>query len=136
MQVENKALEAKEDESPADQAPSGEEAQSKQHETLLKIQSNEKRHGKYYGNCKNFYLYNVRSSGRGAFSYIYGTMVNDSENSYGYVQITAQLFDKDGAVVGSSMTNINNIGPGSVWKFKIPCLEKYSKFEITTIDGF
>lgn len=36
-----------------------------------------------------------------------------------YAQIDAQFFDKDGALVYSSLTNTQNIKSGTQWKYKI-----------------
>lgn len=48
---------------------------------------------------------------------IVGTIVNNSDHTYGYAQIEINLYDSSGAQVGSAMDNINNLEPHGRWKF-------------------
>jgi len=56
---------------------------------------------------------------RGRFGsvYITGEVLNTTSSRKGYVQIQFNLL-RDGAVVGSTMTNMNNLGPGESWRFQ------------------
>jgi len=56
--------------------------------------------------------------------YISGIVRNNSDHSYGYVQITVPLYDADGNQVGSALDNINDLNPGGTWKFKAIVLEE------------
>lgn len=56
---------------------------------------------------------------------IVGTVRNNSGREYGYVQISFNLYDKDGAVIGTAWTNVTNLDAGGSWKFKAGCMERY-----------
>ncbi|MCK9616077.1 MAG: FxLYD domain-containing protein [Candidatus Omnitrophica bacterium] len=49
-----------------------------------------------------------------------GTAIANKDLSY--AQINAQFFDKDGALVYNSLTNVQNIKAGTQWKYTIPCI--------------
>jgi len=49
---------------------------------------------------------------------ICGTIVNNSNKNFSYAQVEINLFDKNGAVVGSTLDNINNLDAGQKWKFQ------------------
>ncbi len=70
--------------------------------------------------------------------YIVGTLQNTASFTISYVQITFSLFDKSGAQVGSAMDNINNLGPGTVWKFKALIFDPddVRSVKLTGIDAF
>jgi hypothetical protein len=51
--------------------------------------------------------------------YIAGRVKNNSARDYTYAQIQITLYDKENAVVGSAMSNINGLGSGEIWKFKV-----------------
>ena len=40
---------------------------------------------------------------------IEGTIKNNTDKQYSYVQVTFNLYDKDGAQIGSALANINNL---------------------------
>lgn len=42
---------------------------------------------------------------------------------YSYVQVTINLYDKDGNLIGSTLANVNNLEPGKTWKFKAIVIE-------------
>ena len=56
-------------------------------------------------------------------STITGTVQNKSNRSYSYVSIQFNLYDENGAQVGSTMANVNNLEPHGKWKFKALVLE-------------
>ena len=69
--------------------------------------------------------------------YVTGTLTNNSGEKKAYVQVEINLLDKSGAVVGSTLANINNLEPGQKWKFKAVVLEKSAtKFEVKNVTGF
>ena len=49
---------------------------------------------------------------------ITGRIRNNTGRRYSYVQVTFDVFDSQGSRVGNAMANINNLGPGEVWKFE------------------
>ena len=50
--------------------------------------------------------------------YIEGTIVNNTDKEYSYVQVEFNLYDADGAQIGTSLDNINNLEANGTWKFK------------------
>lgn len=50
--------------------------------------------------------------------YLKGVVVNNTDNTYSYVQVEFNLYDKDGNQVGSTFTNVNNLEPHGKWKFQ------------------
>jgi len=50
--------------------------------------------------------------------YIEGSIKNNTEKEYSYVQITFNLYDAEGAQIGTAIDNINNLEPNGIWKFK------------------
>lgn len=53
---------------------------------------------------------------------VVGCVRNNTGASYRYVQITANFYSKSGALLGSSMANILNLGAYEKWIFRIPVL--------------
>ena len=49
---------------------------------------------------------------------IEGTIKNNTNKQYSYVQVTFNLYDADGAQIGTAFTNINNLEANGLWKFK------------------
>jgi len=69
--------------------------------------------------------------------YVVGTVRNNSDRNYSYVQVEVNLLDKSGNVVGSTLANVNNLGPGKKWKFKAIILEDEARsFEIKDVTGW
>lgn len=70
---------------------------------------------------------------------ITGTLTNNTDKDYGYIQVEYNLYDADGAQIGTAFANTNNLKAGGVWKFEALCLvepDKIAKFERTGVDGF
>lgn len=49
--------------------------------------------------------------------YIGGTIKNNTDKEYSYVQVTFNVYDKDGAQLGTAIDNINNLEPNGIWKY-------------------
>lgn len=49
---------------------------------------------------------------------IEGAIKNNTNKQYSYVQVTFNLYDNEGAQIGTAFTNINNLEPNGLWKFK------------------
>lgn len=49
---------------------------------------------------------------------IEGTIKNNTDKQYSYVQVTFNLYDSDGAQIGTALANINNLEANGLWKFK------------------
>lgn len=56
--------------------------------------------------------------------HVVGQIKNDTSRSYKYVQVEINLYDAEGTQVGSTLANVNNLEPGSVWEFKAPIFEE------------
>ena len=50
--------------------------------------------------------------------YLVGTVKNQSDRTFGYVQISFVLLDANDVQVGSTMDLTNDLTPGRTWKFK------------------
>ena len=70
--------------------------------------------------------------------YIEGTIQNNTDKNYSYVQVTFNLYDKDGAQLGTAMDNINNLEPNATWKYKAMGLttEKVHSYKFVEITGW
>lgn len=69
--------------------------------------------------------------------YITGTIKNNTNKQYKYVQVEINLYDGDGAQIGSTLANTNNLEPGGTWKFKAVALEDGAKsYKIKDVTGF
>lgn len=49
---------------------------------------------------------------------IEGTIKNNTDKQYSYVQVTFNLYDANGAQIGTALDNINNLEANGLWKFK------------------
>ena len=68
---------------------------------------------------------------------ICGTVKNESNHLYTYAEISFNLYDTDGNLVGSTLTNINNIDAGTIWKFQAYVTEdNATSYKFTGIEGF
>lgn len=68
--------------------------------------------------------------------YVVGEIKNNTDKSYSYVQVSINLYNDD-VLVGSTLANVNNLGPGEVWSFKAPILyDNCNKFKIEEVTGF
>lgn len=54
---------------------------------------------------------------------IVGTLKNNTNKEHAYAQVEFNLYDDNGAQVGSTLANINNLEPGGTWSFEAPVLE-------------
>lgn len=69
--------------------------------------------------------------------YAAGTVKNNTDRNYSYVQVEVILYDDSGAQVGSIMANTNNLEPGGTWKFKAIILEdSCTKYKVCNVTGW
>jgi hypothetical protein len=69
--------------------------------------------------------------------YIEGKIRNNTKHEYSYVQVTFNLYDDEGALVDSTLANVNNLEPGGIWKFKAIIMnEDATSFKLSDITGF
>lgn len=78
-----------------------------------------------------------------AFSwYFKGTVVNNKKKDLSYCQIEINLYDADGALLGTAVDNVNNLKAGGKWKFKAMTLltsdelAEVANWELGEITGF
>jgi len=71
-------------------------------------------------------------------TWIEGEIKNNTSKTYSYVQVTFNLYDKDGNQLGTAMTNINNLEPNATWKYKAIGLvtEKVETYKLVEITGW
>ncbi len=71
---------------------------------------------------------------------IEGSIKNNTDKQYSYVQVTFNLYDSDGAQIGSALANINNLDANGIWKFKaIGSLgdgKSVASYKLVEITGF
>lgn len=79
--------------------------------------------------------HSVKNEGYGMKS-IVGTIKNNTNKKYGYVQIEINLYDSSGAQVGSTLDNLNNLEPNGTWKFSAAAFEDFSSYKIKDVSGF
>lgn len=72
--------------------------------------------------------------------YIEGSIQNNTDKVYSYVQVTFNLYDSEGAQVGSALANVNNLEGKGVWKFKaigsLGDAEKVASYKLIEITGW
>ncbi len=67
-----------------------------------------------------------------------GIIENTSNETYGYVQVSVNIYKGD-TQVSSTMANTNNLQPGTKWKFEAQILQDVQgdlRYEITEVTGF
>lgn len=62
---------------------------------------------------------------------------SNPSKTYGYAQISFNVYDGEGSQVGSAMSNINNLEPDGVWAFSAVCLAQGgTTYKLKEITGF
>lgn len=72
-------------------------------------------------------------------TYFVGVVVNNKSRDLTYVQITFNLYDKEGNLVGTALDNINNLKSGGTWKFKAMAFcdnDEIAGWELDSITGY
>ncbi|OUN85628.1 FxLYD domain-containing protein [[Collinsella] massiliensis] len=71
--------------------------------------------------------------------FIDGTLTNNTEDEVSYIQVEYNLYDADGAQVGTALANTNNLQPGGVWKFEAygtASPDEVASYELIDVMGF
>lgn len=71
--------------------------------------------------------------------YIKGTLKNNSGRDCSYLQVTFNLYDKDGNQIGTALDNINNLEKDGTWKFKAMGIDsegEVASFKLAEVTGF
>ena len=50
---------------------------------------------------------------------IKGTAKNIGSSSLSYAEVRVKFYDKEGTLLDTSLDNINDLGPGETWNFKV-----------------
>ena len=71
-------------------------------------------------------------------TYIEGEIKNNTDKTYSYVEVTFNLYDENGAQLGTAIDNINNLEPNATWKYKAIGLatEKVATYKLVEISGW
>lgn len=72
-------------------------------------------------------------------TYITGTLTNNTDNEVSYIQVEYNLYDADGAQIGTALANTNNLQPGGTWKFEAigtVAPDEVASFELIDVTGF
>ena len=76
------------------------------------------------------------TSNDGYWTYIVGTIKNNTNKNYSYVQIEINLYDAEGNLVNSTLDNINNLEANGTWKFKAITTDDFSTYKIKDVTGW
>jgi len=69
--------------------------------------------------------------------YVVGTIKNNVNKQFSYVQVTINEYDSTGAQIGSTLANANNLEPYGTWKFKAYVLDKEATdFKVMTATAY
>lgn len=68
--------------------------------------------------------------------YIEGTVTNKTSKTYSYVQITFNVYDEVGNVIGSCFDNINHLEGNGTWKIKAICSGEANDIKSYKLTGF
>lgn len=71
-------------------------------------------------------------------NYIEGSIQNNTNKDYSYVQVTFTLYDSEGNQIGTAWDNLNNLKANGTWKYKAVLLtdESIAKYELAEITGW
>jgi hypothetical protein len=71
------------------------------------------------------------------FSYtVEYTLVNDTKEAFDYIQLEADVFDKNGVKLGNNMTNITEVKPGQTFKLTLDLYQEgATSYKITKISA-
>jgi hypothetical protein len=62
------------------------------------------------------------------------TLKNDTDQTFDYIQISADVFDSKGVKLGNDMTNITDVKPNQTFKLKLDLYQEgASSYKITSI---
>lgn len=69
--------------------------------------------------------------------YVCGTVTNNTDRTYAYLQIEVNLYNDFDEQVGSTFDNVNNLEPGGTWKFRALVMEeKATKYKVVNVSGW
>lgn len=84
----------------------------------------------------NFSIIEHSIKNDGYWTYIIGTIKNNTNKNYSYVQVEINLYDADGNLVNSTFANVNNLEANGTWKFEAMATSEFVTYEIKDITGW
>ena len=72
----------------------------------------------------------------GYWTYVTGTIKNNTNKEYTYVQVEINLYDESGNLINSTLDNINNLEANGTWKFKAMATSEFSTYKIKEVTGW
>ena len=72
----------------------------------------------------------------GYWTYITGTIKNNTNKEYSYVQVEINLYDENGSLINSTLDNINNLEANGTWKFKAMATSDFATYKIKEVTGW
>ncbi len=93
-------------------------------------------------NEEKFTLVEVTSAAPDDYNFAYyieGSIKNNMDKDYDYVQVTFTTYDADGNTLGTCLDNNSGLEANGTWKFKAICLdsvEQISSYKLKEITGW
>lgn len=69
-------------------------------------------------------------------SYIVGTVKNNTDKKFLYVQIEFIIYDENGSEIGNALADTGDLGPNGTWDFEAEALGGFSTYKLKNITGF
>ena len=85
---------------------------------------------------EKFTVVDHSTSNDGYWTYVVGTIKNNTNKNYSYVQVEINLYDAEGNLVGSTLDNINNLEANGTWKFKAMATSEFSTYKVKDVTGW
>ena len=71
------------------------------------------------------------------FKYVAGTIRNNTNRTYEYVQVQINVYANKGELMGATSASTVNLKPGAEWEFQAPILEQGEfSYKFTSITGY
>ena len=71
------------------------------------------------------------------FKYVAGTIRNNTNRTYEYVQVKIDVYANKGELMGTTSASTVNLKPGAEWEFQAPILEQGEfSYKFTSITGY
>lgn len=85
---------------------------------------------------EKFTVLEHKTENDGYWTYITGTVKNNTNKEYTYVQIEVNLYDESGNLINSTLDNINNLEANGTWKFKAMATDEFATYKIKEVTGW
>ncbi len=85
---------------------------------------------------EDYTISDVTATGNDYSMTITGTFTNNTDKTMSYVSLSYNLFDSDGAQIGTAYDNTSNLAAGGTWKFEalgIEALSNVSYYELVDV---